>query len=382
MRRRAVITGMGAVCSAGGNVNKLTELLLSGNSRLTKLTDVRLSRFETQYAGLVEEMDCGVLERAGFSKYDRYVQLAFLAADEALKSSGLNPSGNAGRIGLMLGTCSGPTLTIEEMYKRELDGEYDISREQFFAKQYYSATLLLASHFGLQGPSLTVTTACSAFSAAVTAACDLIALGMLDGALVGGTDSFSTTVLAGFIGLKATSKQKCAPFSRPAGLNLGEGAGFVVLEESEYARSRGAEIIGEVLGYGMSNDAYHSSAPDPSGKGAALSMQRAINMAGVDLDQIQYINAHGTGTEANDKAETKAIKKVFGDLAQSIPVSSTKSVVGHCLGAAGALETVSTFFAHKRVFIHLLLTLVNLVKVVLSIIFRKVTVHGNKTRYF
>ena len=337
MRRRIVATGMGVICSAGNGVQNFTKALLSGKHCLKPIEDVRINHFNARFAGLVDRCDY-----PDSSTSDRFFQFAAIAADEALKNSGLTDLAGSDKAGVLLGTCSGPMLTIETIYHKELQGQRQFSSDDLFAKQYYAAVLQLASRFGFCGPALTVTTACSAFNAAVATACDLLQAGFLDIALVGGADSFSTTTLAGFAGLKATSNGICAPFSRPSGLNLGEGAGFFVLESLEHAESRHAKKLCEILGYGLSNDAYHCSAPDPSGKGAALSMQRALEKAGIDPDIIRYISAHGTGTEANDKAETKAIRKVFGDLAGSIPVSSTKSVVGHCLGAAGAIETIAT----------------------------------------
>jgi 3-oxoacyl-[acyl-carrier-protein] synthase II len=348
VRRRIVVTGLGVICSAGKDQASFTDNLLSGASCLSQITDQRLDPFGIRYAGLIGEIDKGDFESTVLQDCDRFVHLAAIAAREALEESGINQIGNKLKIGLLLGTCSGPMLTIENFYKQELAGKTEFSQDQFFKKQYYSAAHLLASYFWLTGPVMTVTTACSAFTAAVAAGSDLIKAGLLDAVLVGGADSFSATTFAGFAGLKALNQEKCAPFSRPAGLNLGEGSGFVVLEDRDAAKKRNAIIIGEILGSGLSNDAYHCSAPDPAGKGAALSMQRALQNAAVTIESISYVNAHGTGTDANDKAETKAIKRVFGDYCQSVPVSSMKAIVGHCLGAAGAVETVGTFLCAKK----------------------------------
>jgi 3-oxoacyl-[acyl-carrier-protein] synthase II len=202
--------------------------------------------------------------------------------------------------------------------------------------------------FGIEGISTTVTTACSASAAAIGLASDLIACGMLDAALAGGSDTFSPTTLAGFDGLKATCETYCAPFSKPFGLNLGEGSGFVVLESRDRAAKRGAAAYAEVLGYGMSNDAYHCSAPDPSGRGQATAMRTACMRAGIPPEKIPYVNAHGTGTAANDKAETKAVVRVFGPAAQSLRMSSTKSIIGHCLGAAGCIEILAGIAGAQR----------------------------------
>jgi 3-oxoacyl-[acyl-carrier-protein] synthase II len=233
-------------------------------------------------------------------------------------------------------------LLIEQHYERLLRGDGRLSHEELLAKRYYSGAKALAYALGVQGFSTTVVTACSASTAAMALAADLIRCGLLDAALAGGADAFATSTLAGFEGLKATSESKCAPFSKPFGLNLGEGAGFVYLETADAAAARGASIQAEWLGSGMSNDAYHCSAPEPTGRGLANAVHRALANAGLTPEQIPYLNAHGTGTEANDKAETKAIRKVFGPHAERLPVSSTKSTVGHCLGAAGAVEAIAS----------------------------------------
>jgi 3-oxoacyl-[acyl-carrier-protein] synthase II len=234
-------------------------------------------------------------------------------------------------------------LTIESIYESEIAGAVPTDNKTLFAKQYYSAALILAEEFGIKGPAFTVTTACSAFTVATGVASDLIRTGLLDVVLVGGSDSHSPTTQAGFNGLKATCKgETTAPFSRPVGLNLGEGSGFLVLESKTLAEKRNATISGEILGYGLSNDAYHCSAPDPAGKGAAAAMQNALAHANISHEKVKYVNAHGTGTDANDKAETKAIRRVFNEHADVLSVSSLKSITGHCLGAAGAVELAAT----------------------------------------
>jgi len=233
-------------------------------------------------------------------------------------------------------------LLIEAHYERIIRGQPQLTAEELFAKRYYSGAQILAQTLGIGGLCTTVVTACSASTAAIALAADLIRCGMLDCALAGGADSFSVSTLAGFDGLKATSDGKCAPFSKPTGLNLGEAAAFAFLESAEFARQRGAQPHATVLGSGMSNDAHHCSAPEPGGRGLTEAMRRALADAGLSPEQISYINAHGTGTEANDKAECKAIRKVFGERAATVPVSSTKSMVGHCLGAAGAVEAIAS----------------------------------------
>lgn len=344
LRRRVVITGMGIVSSAGVCLDDFTNTVINGERALFPIDDNRIAHLNAKYAGLIkddikEKFDKG---EYAFFNADRYVQLAALSARQAIIDAGIKNEIKMMNAGLFLGTCSGPMLTIEEQYKNKLTNGTRVTERSLFERQYYSASVLLADFFGIAGPVITVTTACSAFVAALSKASDLIRLGIIDLALVGGSDSFCTTTLAGFAGLKATTDNFCAPFSIPAGLNLGEGAGFLVIERRDSALTRGAIIRGEILGYGLSNDAYHCSAPDPSGKGAAQSMMRAIINSKISVQQISFISAHGTGTIANDKAETKAVKRVFGDDSVMVPVSSTKGAVGHCLGAAGAVETIAT----------------------------------------
>ena len=348
--RRVVITGVGIIASAGADKESFAKTIVSGVRALFPINDKRIAHFNAKYAGLVtENIDIHPsLDRSVFAGSDRFVKLAAIAAKQAAEDALVNESLNSVKAGLFLGTCSGPMLTIEEQYQRELDGTARFDVEDLFARQYYSGAVYLARYFGIKGSVCTVTTACSAFTAAVASATDYIRTGTLDIALVGGADSFSTTTLAGFAGLKATHDDMCAPFSVPPGLNLGEGAGFVVLESFDHADARSVQIKGEILGVGLSNDAYHSSAPDPNGKGAIQSMQNAIDESKISIDEISYVSAHGTGTAANDKAETKALNRVFGDKAKYVPVSSLKGITGHCLGAAGAVETIAALLCAER----------------------------------
>lgn len=338
------VTGMGVVCSGGDGCAAFSETLVKGSSALSLVTDSRVAHFGTIYAGIVNG---DLMEDSCVAGEDRFVRLAHRAAAQAVLGAQIGFGDMRCRAGLFMGTCSGPMLTIEDQYRREIAGLLPdaAAPEQ---RQYFHATALLARIFGITGPQYTATTACSAFCVALSTACDLIRLDLLDTALVVGADAFSLTTLSGFVGLKAVSHSQCAPFSLPSGLNLGEGAAAVVIEGLWNAQRRGATIIASVEGYGLSNDAYHCSAPDPTGRGAACAMKGALEDAGCSPDDISYVSAHGTGTEANDKAETKAIRRVFGDSAHIPPVSSAKSVVGHCLGAAGAIETVAALLYAER----------------------------------
>ena len=343
MRRRVVITGMGTLSSAGANLEESRRSFADGVCCLSPIRDARIAHLKASFAGLLrafEPVQMGV--PAELQRFDKHVLMAFVAAREALTGAGVQPLQMGRRLGLVFSTCSGPMLLIERHYERIIQSDVRISEDELFAKKYYAGALVLARALGIQGLATTVVTACTASTGAIALAADLIRCGMLDAALAGGSDAFTTSTLAGFDGLKATSEGKCAPFSKPFGLNLGEAATFVFLETGQSAQERGARLHAEIVGSGMSNDAYHCSSPEPTGRGLALAMQRALAHAGLGPEKISYINAHGTGTEANDKAETRAIRKVFGSRAEQVPVSSTKSMIGHCLGAAGVTEAVAS----------------------------------------
>jgi 3-oxoacyl-[acyl-carrier-protein] synthase II len=343
MKRRVVITGLSSLSAAGANLEEHRASFASGRCCLSPITDPRAGHLKARFAGLVQMALPGPEELPEvLGGHDRHVVMAYVAAREALRRGGVDPDTLGARLGLVFATCSGPMLLIEEHYERVIRGDPAITAEQLYAKRYYSGAEVLAEALGITGFRTTVVTACTAGSTAIALAADLIRCGILDAALAGGSDSFSTSTLAGFDGLKATAEGRCAPFSKPPGLNLGEAAAFAVLESLSSAEARSAPIEAEVLGCGLSNDAYHCSSPEPGGRGLALAIQRAFADARVNPATVSYVNAHGTGTEANDKAETRALRKALGDRANETPVSSMKSMVGHCLGAAGAIEIVGT----------------------------------------
>jgi 3-oxoacyl-[acyl-carrier-protein] synthase II len=348
MSRRVVITGLGVLSGAGANVAEFQRNIAAGVCCLSAITDPRAAHFKSRYAGLLAGTAADALETAPrLAGFDRHVHLAVVAAREALASAGVRPADWSRRLGLIFATCSGPMLLIEAHYERIIRGDLRLTEEELLARQYHTGARVLARELGVQGISTTVVTACSASTAAMALATDLIRCGMLDAALAGGSDAFSTSTLAGFEGLKATCEGRCAPFSKPFGLNLGEAAAFVFIESLASARQRQVAIQAEILGSGMSNDAFHCSAPEPAGRGLTAAMKGALGDARLLPEQISYINAHGTGTEANDKAEAKAVRKVFGEQAEHTPVSSTKSMVGHCLGAAGAVEAIAGIVCAK-----------------------------------
>lgn len=335
MRRDVVITGLGILSCAGGDAAAAREKFLGGICCLTPIRDPRAAGLRARFAGQV----AGFQSAPELAGHDRHVHLALAAAHEALGAAAAQPEQYGRRMGLVFSTCSGPMLLIEAHYERIIRGQPQITADELFAKRYHSAAPVLARTLGIGGLCTTVVTACSASSAAIALAADLVRCGMLDAALAGGADALSVSTLAGFDGLKATSDGKCAPFSKPPGLNLGEAAAFAFLETAAAAHERGVSTRAVILGSGTSNDAYHCSAPESGGRGLAAAIRRALDDAALRPEEISYINAHGTGTEANDKAECKAIRKVFP---APPPISSTKSMVGHCLGAAGAVEVIAS----------------------------------------
>ena len=344
---RVAITGTGVICASGVGSEAFTDAIVQGRVGLTPIEGFDLSPFDGRYAGVVHDFDPSRGDPDA-AVLDRHVQLAVVAAEEAVEQSGALQAVPPERRALVMATCNGGWLSIERHHRmlHGLEtGEYDEALD--LAKRHYSAALELARRHAVAGPVLTVVTACSASTNAIGLARDLLRTGRADVVLAGGADSFSATTFAGFDRLKTTSVAPCAPFSTPVGLNLGEGAGFWVLESESQARSRGAESLGFVLGYGTSNDAHHPTLPDPRGRGLTHCLERAVRDAGVDPRAIGYVNAHGTGTEANDKTESRVLARFFGEEGCP-PVSSSKSMFGHTLGAAGVLEATASLLSLRR----------------------------------
>ncbi len=319
-RPEVVISGFGAVCALGEGCTVLEEALLAGRDGLRTARRFPVGEFQTRVAGLFPPWDereaatCSALE------------LATLAALEAWKRAGLQREAVApARIAVILGTCFG---------------------EHF--QGFSELTEGLARTLGATGPRLTVSTACSSSTTAVGLGRDLLEEGRADVVIAGGVDVLTREVFAGFHALGALSVDKCAPFGEPAGTSLSEGAGFVVLERAAQAHARGAEIHGAVEGYGLSADAHHETAPDPSGRGVLRAFQAALADAGLPPDAIDYVSAHGTGTASNDAAEWLAISAALGPAATKTPVSSTKSFFGHAQGAAGVLELIAALLCARR----------------------------------
>ncbi|MCP4679762.1 MAG: hypothetical protein GY854_30585 [Deltaproteobacteria bacterium] len=348
-QKRAVVTGLGVLSPIGLGRRAFTEAVLEGRSGIKQIEAFDPTPFRSPFGGEIhdfkpsEHMTAKEMELFA----DRYIQLALAAARDALKDAGLAWSREdppPQRTGIIVGTCNGGLKTAEEQYEIILGvRQGSFNRHMNLLLRYHAVGKALSYSLGVEGPTLVVTTACSSSTAALAMALELVSRGVVDRVLAGGTDALCLAALAGFDTLKATSTGRTAPFSRPSGLNLGEGAAFWVIEELEIAKARGAELSGEIMGYAFTADAHHPTAPDPRGDGAYRTMRGALERAGVSVEEIGCINAHGTGTDANDRTETRAVTKLAHD--RSIPVYSFKSQVGHCLGAAGILEATAGLVA-------------------------------------
>lgn len=353
-RRRVVITGVGLLTPVGNNVEAAWSALLSGTSGGATVTHFEADEdFPTRIACEVKGFDpSGVLDPKEVRRYDRFAQFAMVAADEAMTHAGLDgppPGIDAGRFGVIIGSGIGGIATFEEQCKLLLArGPKRVS--PFFVPMFIPdiAPGLISIRYGAKGANYTTVSACASSAHAIGEASRAIERGDLDVCIAGGTEATITALtMAGFAAMKAMSTRNDEPesASRPFdatrdGFVMGEGAGCLVLESEECARARGAEIIAEVAGYGLSADAYHITAPAPDGEGAQAAMRMALADAGASPDEVDYVNAHGTSTPHNDRSETAAIKAVLGDRAHDIVVGSTKSMTGHLLGAAGAVEGV------------------------------------------
>lgn len=360
MKRRVVVTGMGAVTPVGNSVAATWEALTAGRSGVTPITKFDASSFPVRFAAEVKEfVATDYMDRKEAKRTDNYTQYAVAAAKMAMLDAGLSmPHGlDPDRIGVIIGSGIGGLKSFEEQHDvyRER-GESKIS--PFFIPMFIAdiAAGIVSMHFDAKGPNYATVSACATSAHAIGDAYRTIQYGDADVMICGGSEATVTPMaIGGFANMKALSERNddpskaSRPFDRERdGFVMGEGAGVLILEELNHALARGATIYAEVAGYGATGDAYHLTAPAPEGEGAQRAMKRALNDAGLTIDQIHYINAHGTSTPANDLNESLAIKAVFGDHARSLNVSSTKSSTGHMLGAAGAVEFIVSALAVKN----------------------------------
>ncbi len=355
-RRRVVITGLGAISPVGNTPQEVWTSLIQGKSGAGFITLFDASEYPTRIAAEVKNFDPTLYLSPKESKHsDRFVQFAVAAAKQAASDAKLDISKeDPHRVGVWIGTGMGGLATIEEGY-RDLQKKGPAKVRPFFIPMIICnmAPGQVSISLGAKGPNSCTVSACASSGHAIGDATKIIQRGDAEVMVTGGTECAITQLgVAGFCALKALSTRNNEPqaASRPFdktrdGFVIAEGAAMLVLEELEHARKRGARIYAEVVGYGATSDAYHVTAPDPDGAGAAACMRIALQDAGLKPTDVSYINAHGTSTPLNDKIETKAIKQVFGEYATKVPVSSTKSMTGHLLGAAGAIEFLACAMA-------------------------------------
>jgi 3-oxoacyl-[acyl-carrier-protein] synthase II len=354
--RRVVVTGIGLICGVGNTAEEVWKKLLAGKSGVARITQFDPSQFACQIAAEVKNFDpLEFIEKKELKKMGRFIHLAMAAADEAMKASGLEVTPDiSDRVGVHIGSGIGGFDVIEREHRSLLEGGPRKISPFFIPAAIVN---LAAGHVSIRyharGPNEATCTACTSSAHAIGDAFKIIARCDADVMIAGGTEAAITPMgVGGFAAMRALSTRNDAPekASRPwdsgrDGFVIGEGAGIVVLEELEFARRRGAQIMAEVVGYGMSGDAYHITQPAENGDGAYRVMLNTLKDAKVQPQQVQYINAHGTSTDIGDKLETVAIKRAFGEHAYKLAVSSTKSMTGHLLGGAGGLEAGITLLA-------------------------------------
>jgi 3-oxoacyl-[acyl-carrier-protein] synthase II len=350
-KRRVAITGMGCITALGETVDGLFAALCEGKSGISKVESFDVSEFPVRFGGEIKNFDVTkYIEQRESKRMDRFTQFAISAASRAVEDSGLDfLKEEVYRTGVIIATGIGGIKEIEEQHQRLLNkGPTKVSPFCVPRLMANAASGNIAIRYGLRGANFCVSSACASASNAIGEAFCNIASGRSDIIITGGSEAALTPVgLASFCAAKSLStrnddpKRACRPFDRDRdGFVLSEGAGILVLEEYEHARGRGANIYAELLGYGATDDGYHITAPLPDGAGAAKAMEFALADGGIKKEKVDYINAHGTGTQLNDVAESTAIKNVFGECAYQLAVSSTKSSLGHLLGAAGAVELI------------------------------------------
>ncbi|WP_188007858.1 beta-ketoacyl-ACP synthase II [Photobacterium damselae] len=352
-KRRVVVTGMGMLTPVGNTVEDSWKALLSGTSGISTIEHFDVTGFATQFAGMVKDFNCeDYMSKKDARKMDLFIQYGIAAGVQALKNSGIEVTDeNAARIGVAIGSGIGGLGLIEAGHQALMEkGPRKIS--PFFVPS--TIVNMIAGHmsimYGLRGPNIAISTACTTGLHNIGHAARMIAYGDADAMVAGGAEKASTPLgMGGFAAAKALSTRNDDPqaASRPwdkdrDGFVLGDGAGVMVLEEYEHAKARGAKIYAEIVGFGMSGDAYHMTSPSADGSGGALAMEACLRDAGINADQLGYINAHGTSTPAGDVAETLGIKRAMGSAADKVMVSSTKSMTGHLLGAAGSVEAIIT----------------------------------------
>ena len=340
--KRVAITGIGIVSGLGATREETWQGMLDGRCAIGPVTAFDATGYRSQVASEVPfdrvQAPRTPLERRRLSRSD---QIGVLAAEEAIADAGLIEAAlDRARVGVLLGAGTADLIRNEEYFFTVLDRGIGRARPSR-AWNHFSSTSgdVIAGRFGFEGLRACVVAACSSSTIAIGQAADAIRLGRLDAAIAGGTDALSRLTYSGFNALRLMDPEPCRPFDRSrSGMNIGEGAGLLVLEDMDRAMARGARIYGELAGYGLACEAFHPTAPEPDGRPIASVVRMALDDASANADAIDHINAHGTATPQNDRAEAKGFRAVLGDRVRDVPVTSVKSMIGHCLGAAGAVE--------------------------------------------
>ena len=360
---RVVVTGMGVLTPVGHTVKEFWDNLAAGRSGVGKITRFDVSNYDCQIAGEVKGFDPSkILDKKEARRADLFEQYALAATGQALADAGLDSSSiNPERVGVVLGSGIGGIDTFERQHQLLLSGGPGRVSPFFIPMMIIDmGPGLVSMRYGLKGPNYATVSACASSAHAIGDAFHIIQRGEAEAMVTGGCEACITpTSLAGFCSARALSTRNDEPqrASRPFDKNrdgfvMGEGGGILVLEELKHAKKRGARIYAELLGFGMTGDAYHMTSPAPKGEGAARAMREALRSAKLNPEQVGYINAHGTSTGLGDIAETEAIKTIFGAQAYKVPISSTKSITGHLLGAAGATELIASILSIDTGFLH------------------------------
>lgn len=360
--RRVVVTGMGVLTPIGNNLSAFLSALQTGQSGAGLITHFDTTKFKTKIACELKGFDISEFyDRKEAKRFDVFAQYAMVAADEAIRNANFNESLNKDRVGVIFSSGIGGLRMIEEEYSQYYKGDGTPRFSPFFIPKIISdiAAGQISMKYGYRGPNFSPVAACASSTIAIIEAVQLIQLGKADVIIAGGAEATITEgAIGGFNSMKALSERNDSPetASRPYdkdrdGFVMGEGAGALVIEAYEHAMARGATIHGEIIGTGLSADAYHLTAPHPDGLGAKIVMREVLRESGLQATDIDYINTHGTSTPLGDNSELKAIIDIFGDHAYAMNISSTKSMTGHLLGAAGAVEAIACLLAIEHSFI-------------------------------
>ncbi len=351
MKKRVVITGLGVVSAVGNGLPEFWQSLIEGKDGTKEITVFNPSPYRTKIAAEVSPFDPGDhFSKKEIRRLSRCDQFGVIAFREAWKSAGLDQGPiDPEKVGVILGAGSGGILSVEKYFRDFYQGFKRPSPSLLLSYSLATTTDLIAIESGLRGPRTTTATVCSSSAVSLGVAYEMIQMGLADVMVSGGSDSLCEVSYSGFSSLKLVDPENCKPFDkRRQGLVIGEGAGILILEELERALERGAFIYAEFLGYGVCADAYHLTAPEPNGEGVERVIKIALDQSGISPEEVDTINAHGTATPFNDVAETRGMKRVFGERAKEIPISGIKSMIGHCLGSAGGIEAVATVMTVKH----------------------------------